>query len=348
MATEDYDFGPPDEVINSQSEGGKKTYDKQRYGRPQFSFPNISQDQVDKNRLLDVLLGAGAGARAAEGAAHPGAAMIMGLSGGVQSARASQAQRDAADRQAAKDRLDFAPVGAVAPSMAKALMDKYGMDVSEIPMGEFQKFAGLLKHTDDLEKQLILIKARADAKLDAPKLDKSMQAAVTKAKTAAASARAAVGSVSPELDRILELNKNTRAGIAGEVKQKLSSGMNVGQNIPEYKNTVDVVNSLQSMVTKVLKSTFGGQLSDSERAYLQEVYAASSKYTQKEREIAIATIRRMVTDKSMEADATLSELTGARQGGGGGLVEMIAPNGEAFTVPSASVATAISRGARRR
>lgn len=310
-----YGYGPSDEYIKSQTAKGQKTYEKQRYGRPQFSFPDVSQSDVDRDRLLNVLMGASAGVRAAQGAESPFGAAAAGLGGGIQSFRAAQAQQQAAaiqrrqiEAQEAEDQLNMLPVGQVSPQMAKALQSKYGMDVSEIPMGQFQKFSGLLQHTNDLEKQLTLIQARALAKPEP--VDKSAQAAIAKARTAAANARATVGSVSPELDRILKLNKNTRAGIVGEAKQKISSGLNIGQDVHEYKNTADVVNSLQSMVAKVLKSTFGGQLSDSERAYLQEVYGASARYTQAERAIAIESVRRMIRDKSVETDAALSELTG--------------------------------------
>ena len=169
MAKEDiYNFGPSDDFINSQAEMGQKTYEKQRYGRPQFGFPDISQDQVDRSRLLNVLLGAGAGVRASEGAAHPLAAIALGLGGGIQTGHNAQAQQQAAmiqrqkaEAQAAEDQLNMTPVGQVSPGMAKALKEKYGMDISDIPMGQFQKFSGLLQHSQDLENKMALIQARA-------------------------------------------------------------------------------------------------------------------------------------------------------------------------------------------
>lgn len=139
--------------------------------------------------------------------------------------------------------------------------------------------------------------------------DKSEQAMMAKARSTAANARAAIKTMGPELDRIKGLNTKSRAGLIGEAKQRVSSALNVGQDDPEYKNTVETINSLQAMVAKVLKSTFGGQLSDGERNYLREVYGASARYTQKERDTAIETIRRMMTDASTQADSALSELS---------------------------------------
>ena len=172
MAKEDiYNFGPSDDFINSQAESGQKTYEKQRYGRPQFGFPDISQDQVDRNRLLNVLMGASGGIRAAEGAGSPLAALAMGLGGGIQTGQAAQAQQQAAqlqrrqlEAQATEDQLNQTPVGQVSPGIAKALQAKYGMDISDIPMGQFQKFSGLLQHSQDLENKLMLLQAGGEQK----------------------------------------------------------------------------------------------------------------------------------------------------------------------------------------
>lgn len=171
----DFGYGPSDAFINAQSEQGQKAYERQRYGRPRFQFPDISQEQVDRNRLLNVLMGASGGVQAASGAANPLAAIALGLGGGIQAGQASQAQQQAAqlaktqqeqaamlnEGKIAEDMLNQAPVGQVSPKIAEALKMKYGMDVADIPMGQFQKFAGLLQHSNDLERKMMEIQARA-------------------------------------------------------------------------------------------------------------------------------------------------------------------------------------------
>jgi hypothetical protein len=165
--TADGIFGPPDDFITSQAEAGRKTYQKQRYGRPQFGFPDISQQGVENDRLLNALLGAGAGAQAAGQMINPFAAGAAGIAAGIGAPQAGdfRAKREAARLSIAEEQLNQAPVGAVAPQMVQALQAKYGMDVSEIPMGQFQKFAGLLQRSDDLEKRLLLMQQRADLQL---------------------------------------------------------------------------------------------------------------------------------------------------------------------------------------
>lgn len=140
---------------------------------------------------------------------------------------------------------------------------------------------------------------------------------VAKAKTALASATATESTMLPELDRIFELNKNSRGGMVGSAKQRVSSALNIGQDKPEFTNTADTINSLRGLVAKVLKSTFGGQLSDSEREYLNGVYGAVEKYTPTERAIAITNIKRMIQNKTNEARSVLKELGGTPDAGGG-------------------------------
>lgn len=168
------DFGPNDDltgpnesVINARVAEGIRSYNKQRTGRPQFGFPDISQDQVDKDRLFNALLGAGAGAQAGQAGLSPLAALAMGAAGGIGAPQVGdmRAKRQMAQLSLQEEQLNQAPVGAVAPGMVKALQEKYGMDVSEIPMGQFQKFAGLLTKADDMEKQLMLMQQRADLQL---------------------------------------------------------------------------------------------------------------------------------------------------------------------------------------
>jgi hypothetical protein len=113
------------------------------------------------------------------------------------------------------------------------------------------------------------------------------------------------------INTLLEKNKNTYNGKLQSVlgyKTKQVTGL--GTKDPKFQNTAYVVQELKSMVAKVLKSTFGGQLSDSEREYLNSVYGAAADYTQEERRIAIEGIKRMFDNKLTEKKIAYSEWTG--------------------------------------
>lgn len=164
MAENEPLYSLPDSVLQRGIDQGQRTYQRQRYGRPQFGFPDISQDQVDRDRLFNALIGAGMGAQAGGQGLNPLAALAMGAGAGISAPQVGdlRAKRQAAQLSLQEEQLNQAPVGAVAPGMVQALQQKYGMDVSEIPMGQFQKFSGLLQRADDLEKQLLLISARGE------------------------------------------------------------------------------------------------------------------------------------------------------------------------------------------
>lgn len=98
-----------------------------------------------------------------------------------------------------------------------------------------------------------------------------------------------------EIDRILPLNERASGGYLGAVRQASMSAMN--KEDQKFRDTADVINSAKMLVTKVLKSTFGGQLSDSEREYMNEVYGALPNYSVAERRIALNNVKRMLQDK---------------------------------------------------
>jgi len=137
------------------------------------------------------------------------------------------------------------------------------------------------------------------------------QKASVKSSSKLAEAKAIEGEVVPEIKRVIELNKNSRGGIAGSASQRIRSGLNIGQD-EEFKNTADVINTMKGMVAKVLKSTFGGQLSDGERAYLNEVYGAVDSYSPTEREIAMNNVIRTISSKTREASSVNSNISGAQ------------------------------------
>lgn len=110
----------------------------------------------------------------------------------------------------------------------------------------------------------------------------------------AADNKDAVWAVS-EIDRISPLNEKSSGGMFGALRQKGMSAMNMEDE--QFRNTADVINSLKGLVARVLKSTFGGQLSDSERDYLNSIYGAAEKYNVAERRIAMTNVKRMLQNK---------------------------------------------------
>jgi hypothetical protein len=104
-------------------------------------------------------------------------------------------------------------------------------------------------------------------------------------------------SIINEIDRVQKLNSNSYGGYFGNLEMKAKSAFNMGQDDVKFKNTADVINTMQQQVARVLKSTFGGQLSDSEREYLNNVYGALPKLSQTERDIAMTNVKRMLSSK---------------------------------------------------
>lgn len=131
---------------------------------------------------------------------------------------------------------------------------------------------------------------------------------LVKAKGDLGGTRAFVRDTIAEIDRIEALNENSRGGLMGALTQKASSMLNVGTESPEFTNTADVVNTMQAQVARVLKSTFGGQLSDGERAYLNEVYGALPTLSPAERKIAMQNVKTMLKSKLSESESKFNEL----------------------------------------
>jgi hypothetical protein len=150
--------------------------------------------------------------------------------------------------------------------------------------------------------------------------DKSMARAITKAKVDLATIRPMVSAVLSEIERVEKLNADSYGGLTGEAQMKVRSKLNVGTDGAKFKNTSDIVNTMQAQVAKVLKSTFGAQLSDGERQYLNQIYGALPSLSQTERAIAMKNVKTMLNGRLEAAKSTLSELQadgGSGAGGGG-------------------------------
>ena len=113
-----------------------------------------------------------------------------------------------------------------------------------------------------------------------------------------------------EISRVQGLNKNSRGGYGGAFLQKGQSALNMGTDSPEFKNTADTINTLKGAVSRVLKSTFGGQLSDQEREYLNQVYGAAEKMSPTERDIAMTNVKTMLGNKVKTSGAKYGALSG--------------------------------------
>jgi hypothetical protein len=103
--------------------------------------------------------------------------------------------------------------------------------------------------------------------------------------------------ITKDLADIREKNKNAYGGVAGGGITKLKSALNIGEDDPKFLNTVDTVNKLRGLVSRVLKSTFGAQLSDAEREYLNKVYGAAESFSVPERDIATTNVESMLKSK---------------------------------------------------
>lgn len=139
-------------------------------------------------------------------------------------------------------------------------------------------------------------------------VNKPLNTALTKAKVELAEARPMVQQILKEIGRVKLLNANSYGGKIGEMEYKAKSAMNMGTKDPKFTNTADILNTMQNQVSRVLKSTFGGQLSDSERAYLNQVYGALPGLSQKEREIAMTNVETMIQNKLSGAESKYNEL----------------------------------------
>lgn len=132
-----------------------------------------------------------------------------------------------------------------------------------------------------------------------------------KAEGESAEAQSIAESAIAELNRIRPLNENSRGGLLGSATQKIESKLDSDKPSEEFTNTADVINSLKGMVVSVLKSTFGGQLSDGEREYLNEVYGAVEGMSRAERKIAMDGVERTLRAAQKRASSKAAAVGGS-------------------------------------
>lgn len=156
-----------------------------------------------------------------------------------------------------------------------------------------------------------------EVKVVIPSQGRSPIATTTKARVAMTEDQGLVDSVASEIDRVQVLNRNAYGGRTGAFAYGAKSALNLGTDDPKFRNTADVINTLRSQVARVLKSTFGGQLSDSERAYLNMVYGAAEEMSNVERDVAMTNVKTMLKNKLSASTAKYQTLSGTGQGGRG-------------------------------
>jgi hypothetical protein len=143
-----------------------------------------------------------------------------------------------------------------------------------------------------------------------PPVNRAMQSAMAKAQANLAETNSFVKTEIPTLIEMKKLNANSYGGFGGDIAFKTKSALNMGQDDPKFQNTAMVINTMQGMVAKILKSTFGGQLSEGEREYLNKVMGALPKLSQVERDIAIDRVIRTIQENAAKAQSKYEELQG--------------------------------------
>lgn len=130
----------------------------------------------------------------------------------------------------------------------------------------------------------------------------------TKANAELADIEAISKSAGNALNIALEANKNSYGGLLGKGIMGTKTALNQGANDQKYINTATVINIMKTQVIKDLKKTFGAQLSDAERDYLDTVYGAMDGMSQTQRDIAIKNVMTIFNDKVTAARAKAQAL----------------------------------------
>jgi hypothetical protein len=105
-----------------------------------------------------------------------------------------------------------------------------------------------------------------------------------------------------QLDEVKKLNDNSYSGTLENAKLLIPRLTGKGASNQEFQNTVNVVNKLKNYVIKSLRSSFGGQITEGEREYLNGLFGATEKGTKEERAIAISNIQEFLNMKLKEKE----------------------------------------------
>lgn len=135
-----------DALIDAESRYGQNVMK-----RPASILPKRPRENPVGSLLMDALLGAGAGIKAAAETQDPLAALALGASGALGAPRFEdiRGQRDAQASQAYLQELEAAPVESISP----ALVNKYP-ELRGLPLGMVQKIAPMLQRSEMLQARL--------------------------------------------------------------------------------------------------------------------------------------------------------------------------------------------------
>lgn len=197
-------------------------------------------------------------------------------------------QQEASELATQREAQRFAREGFVGDAFEPALRAYAEKHSVSVPEGRISK--------TDAASLLAMIKADGANATAMAKINniqaggsKKIQELLFKLKLKAVESKTAFDTLSPELEKLRQSNSKSRAGAAGAVMQKYDSLMD--NSSPEFEATAQTMNGLKDFVAKVLKSTFGAQLSDGEREYMQGVLGSKVELSKMEREIAISRIK---------------------------------------------------------
>lgn len=150
-------------------------------------------------------------------------------------------------------------------------------------------------------------------KEEKPIIDKSMQAQIAKAKYEYAKVKPVATSISKEMDKLMELNKNSYGGLPGGMTVSILGKFDA-KATDKYNNTLDLIKGMQQQVAKALKPSFGGQISEGERKYLNELYGALPGMGRVERERAMMKVKQIMETSIEDAKKTYEILSGENVG----------------------------------
>jgi hypothetical protein len=137
---------------------------------------------------------------------------------------------------------------------------------------------------------------------------------LAKSETGQAELEADFTSTTNTLNKVKEANKNAYAGIMGNLSYEAQVKSGAIQDEQKVKDTAFVRNELMAITAKMLKATFGGQLSDSERKYLNDVNGAAGTLSTIQRDTAIDRIRNIYKTSLERARSKTKSLGGLMKG----------------------------------
>ena len=200
----------------------------------------------------------------------------------LEKTQAGQAAMDAADAEKRKQRQELLMKGIEASRKTSKDLAWEGIEKDKLESKEKMD-------RERLDQQMKIARMKPPPE---SAIDKARAKALVESEMGLAETKANTESAFGEIDRILALNEESYGGLAGGLKYKALSASNSGEGDKKFENTADIVNTLKNRVVDILKSSFGGQLSDAEREYMDSVVGAAPYMSQYERKVAIEALKR--------------------------------------------------------